>query len=287
MYIIRKRNVIISCIIILFIFTLVSCKSTVEILREDTSITLWEGFFYSDNDPFVQIVLKVFNNEKDELTVLADFPSYELIDVPVERFSFRNNNLRFSIESLQFEYKGKTNENSSMIMGTGITYSELWVYKDYTRHSFKLNFSCVESILPVEMPQTPLKPYSYDEEEVIIENIQAGITLAGSLTIPRSEGPHPVAILISGSDATDRDLSYARHKPFLVFADHLTRNDIAVLRIDDRGIGDSTGNPDADQNTTLDRVGDIKAAIEFLQVHERIARDKIGLIGFSEGGIIF
>ena len=65
--------------------------------------------------------------------------------------------------------------------------------------------------------------------------------LAGTLTVPPGAGPFPAVILITGSGAQDRDESILGHKPFLVLADYLTRRGVAVLRVDDRGVGGSTG----------------------------------------------
>ena len=57
-------------------------------------------------------------------------------------------------------------------------------------------------------------------------------------------------ILITGSGPQDRDETLLGHKPFLVLADDLTRRGIAVLRVDDRGVGSSTG--DHAKATTAD-----------------------------------
>ena len=67
--------------------------------------------------------------------------------------------------------------------------------------------------------------------------------LMGSLTIPEGEGPFPVVLLLSGAGLQDRDETVYGHKPFKVLADHLTCKGIAALRVDDRGVGGSTGNP--------------------------------------------
>jgi len=80
------------------------------------------------------------------------------------------------------------------------------------------------------------------EEEVTVENRIAGVRLAGTLTLPRGPGPHRAVVLITGSGPQDRDESIMGHRPFLVLADHLTCEGIAVLRCDDRGVGKSTGN---------------------------------------------
>jgi xanthine/CO dehydrogenase XdhC/CoxF family maturation factor len=91
-------------------------------------------------------------------------------------------------------------------------------------------------------PQEPVRPYPYDEREVRFASRAPGVRLAGTLTLPRTPGRHPAVVLISGSGAQDRDETIAGHKPFLVLSDRLTRNGYAVLRVDDRGTGGSTGN---------------------------------------------
>jgi pimeloyl-ACP methyl ester carboxylesterase len=133
-------------------------------------------------------------------------------------------------------------------------------------------------------PQEPKKPYPYDEEEVGYENKRDGVKLAGTLTLPRGKGPFPVALLITGSGPQDRNESLLGHKPFLVLADYLTRRGIAVLRVDDRGVGGSTGSvPDS---TTENFAADVMAGIEFLKTRKEIDPEKIGLIGHSEGGAV-
>jgi uncharacterized protein len=137
--------------------------------------------------------------------------------------------------------------------------------------------------MQVDRPQNPKPPFPYEAIDVEYENVAAGVKLAGTLTVPAG-GPHPVALLITGSGAQDRDETIAGHKPFWVLADHLTRNGIAVLRVDDRGVGGSTGS--AAEATMKDFADDVEAGIAFLAAHERIDSAKIGLIGHSEGGAI-
>ncbi len=135
---------------------------------------------------------------------------------------------------------------------------------------------------PAERPQEPKPPFPYQVEEVTFEN--GDVTLAGTLTIPRGDGPFPAAILVSGSGPQDRNEEIFEHKPFMVLADHLTRAGIAVLRYDDRGVGKSTGVFAA--ATSEDFMGDALAGLDFLAGKERIHNKKIGIIGHSEGGMI-
>jgi hypothetical protein len=91
-------------------------------------------------------------------------------------------------------------------------------------------------------------------------------------------------VLITGSGAQDRDESLLGHKPFLVLADYLTRHGIAVLRVDDRGTGKSTG--DFSKATTADFATDVEASLAYLKSRPEVNVHKLGLIGHSEGGVI-
>lgn len=125
----------------------------------------------------------------------------------------------------------------------------------------------------------------YIVEEITFEN--GDITLAGTLTLPDTDGPHPVVVLITGSGPQDRDESLAplaSIKPFRLIADALTREGIAVLRYDDRGVGESTGDHSA--ATIQDLASDAEAAVDYLLTRDDIDPDQIGVLGHSEGGTI-
>ncbi len=133
-------------------------------------------------------------------------------------------------------------------------------------------------------PQLPKPPFPYRSVEVGYDNPAGHNHLAGTLTLPQGAGPFPAALLITGSGLQDRDETVAGHKPFLVIADYLTRRGIAVLRVDDRTIGGSTG--DVVHATSADFATDVAAGVAFLKTRPEIDAKKIGLIGHSEGGMI-
>ncbi|TLU92506.1 alpha/beta hydrolase [Dyadobacter sediminis] len=137
---------------------------------------------------------------------------------------------------------------------------------------------------PQKRAQEPLEPYPYYSDIVTFENTTAKIKLAGTLTLPSRKGNFPVVILISGSGPQNRDEEMLGHKPFLVISDYLTRKGIAVLRFDDRGCGKSTG--DFMTATSEDFAADVSSAIDYLKTRKEINKEKIGLAGHSEGGII-
>lgn len=134
-------------------------------------------------------------------------------------------------------------------------------------------------------PQEPTGPFPYTQEEVRYDNPQApGVKLAGTLTEPAKGGPLAAVLLLTGSGPQDRDESMAGHKPFLVLADYLTRRGLAVLRVDDRGVGQSTGK--FDEATTQDFASDAEAGVRYLLTRQEVNPKRIGLIGHGEGAII-
>ena len=137
-----------------------------------------------------------------------------------------------------------------------------------------------ESVKGPARPQEPKPPFPYKIEEVVFQN--GAVNLAGTLTLPQGAGPFPAVLLISGSGLQDRDETLVGHKPFWVLADHLSRAGIAVLRVDDPGIGKSTPHPKPP--TTEDFATDVEAGVAFLKGDNRV--NNIGLIGHSEGGLI-
>ena len=129
----------------------------------------------------------------------------------------------------------------------------------------------------------------YVAESVTVQT-PAGVTLAGTLTIPEHRGGArlPAVVLITGSGPQDRDdamPTYSKSlRPFREIADTLSRRGIAVLRLDDRGVGGSSlGSPTA---TSADFADDIRAALAWLRTRADIDPARLGLVGHSEGGMI-
>ncbi|MDH4403511.1 MAG: alpha/beta fold hydrolase [Flavobacterium sp.] len=221
----------------------------------------------------LSLVFHINKTEKGFSSTL-DSPDQKAFGMPVTTTNFENSKLIIAIANPRIEYEG--------ILGTdGII---IGTFKQ-SGQSFPMNLSKgkVEKEV-IKRPQEPKKPYSYYTEEVVFENKSANINLAGTLSIPTKEGVFPAVILISGSGAQNRDEELLGHKPFLVIADYLTKNGIAVLRFDDRGTAMSKGNYAT--ATTLDFATDVEAAVLYLQTRNEIDQKKIGLIGHSEGGMI-
>lgn len=133
-----------------------------------------------------------------------------------------------------------------------------------------------------ERPQTPVAPLPYRVQQVVFQN--ADVRLAGTLTLPRTPGPHPAIVLIPGSGEVDRDGSLFGHQFYFVLADDLTRRGFAVLRGDKRGVGQSGG--DFASATSLDFAADIGVGVAFLRSRPEVDGGRIGLVGHSEGALV-
>jgi len=128
------------------------------------------------------------------------------------------------------------------------------------------------------------RPAPYSSSDISFDNAAAGVKLAGTLTVPQGKGPFPAVVLVHGSGPINRDGDVFGHKILLVLADHLSRQGIAVLRYDKRGIGKSSGK--LKEATTRDLAADAEAALAFLRSRPEADAKRIGVIGHSEGGLI-
>lgn len=139
---------------------------------------------------------------------------------------------------------------------------------------------------PSLKPQTPKAPFPYTTEDITYENEDGSVHYGATFTKPNGPGKFPAVIIISGSGSQDRDGTMGSHKTYAVLADHLTKNGIAVLRVDDRGIGGTTMGNDIDKITSEGFAKDVETGIDYLRSRADVDIKKIGLIGHSEGGMI-
>lgn len=217
----------------------------------------------------------VFHIQKSDsgYTATFDSPDQRAMGIPFTIVEYNSEKLILRASNIGAFYEGIPAADS--IAGT-------W---NQGGQSFELNMHRNEVEKEAyRRPQEPEKPYPYHEEEVTFENKKHSLTLAGTLTLPKESGSFPAVILISGSGPQNRNEEVFGHKPFLVLADYLTRQGIAVFRYDDRGMAESTGN--FATATSQDFANDVLSAIEYLKSRDEIDQNQIGLIGHSEGGLI-
>ncbi|AXG68382.1 esterase EstD [Kordia sp. SMS9] len=253
------------------VFKLAFLLGTLVASAQDVSGT-WKGAL-SIQGMELPIVFNISQTD-DGYTTTLDSPKQNAYDMPTDKTTFAENKLTITYAQIGMEYNA--------------------TYED---GAFKGTFNQNGQTFPLELkkgkkepkkikPQEPKKPYPYAVEEVTFINESAGdIKFSGTLTIPANVKNPSVAILITGSGPQNRDEELLGHKPFLVLADHLTRQGIAVLRYDDRGTAKSEG--DFSSATSFDFASDVEAAMAYLQTRKDVVNvTKIGLIGHSEGGLI-
>lgn len=194
-------------------------------------------------------------------------------EMALDEVQIEGNEIKVRIKSVGGNFRGTWNSKRESVEGK-------W---SQGFSSMSLTLKRVDALPGANRPQVPKKPYPYDEEEVSFVNAGAGISLKGTLTLPRGAGPYPAAVLISGSGPQDRNEALMGHQPFLVLADALTRRGIAVLRYDDRDFGKPG---EVFGATSAELSEDAEGAFEFLRKRKEIDARKIGLIGHSEGGLI-
>jgi len=222
----------------------------------------------------LRLGLHISRSDAGELVSKLDSIEEGRLGLPVPKTTFVGPTLRFELPAARVSYEGHMNAAGDSIAGT---FTQQGV-------AVPLTFKRVKEIETLRRPQLPQPPFPYDSENVLYENKAGGVKLAGTLTLPRGGGAYPAALLITGSGPQDRDDTMLGHKPFLVIADYLSRHGIAVLRVDDRGMGKSTGN--STRSTLDDFAGDVLAGVEFLKQHPGIQPHEIGVIGHSEGGVV-
>lgn len=215
----------------------------------------------------------VFHIEKqiDGYTSLMDSPTQGAYGIKTTNTIYENEKLQITAIDLGLFYQA-TAKNDSI---TGI----------FNQNGMPFPLTLVRTEKKTQLrPQEPKAPFPYKIEEIEFTNAKENINLAGTLTLPQKKEKSSAVILIAGSGPNDRDETIFGHKPFWVLADYLSRNGIAVLRYDKRGVEKSGG--EYFTATTQDFADDAEAALNYLKSRKEIDSSSIGLIGHSEGGII-
>ena len=222
------------------------------------------------------IVLHI--NDAVATEVSMDSPDQYAYGIKCESSQFVNDTLFVSIKSLGVSITGFYDVEKDSI------------FTQFKQMGHKFPLVLGRGDVAKEKPirkQDPLD-FPYYVEDIYIPSVE-GVTLAGTLTMPNSctadaKPSNKIVVLISGSGAQDRNEEIFDHRPFLVLSDFLTRNGISVIRYDDRGTAESTGN--FANSTTYDFSLDAEAVVNYIKNREELKDLSVGLIGHSEGGII-
>jgi len=232
----------------------------------------WQGSV-SDGTSELRIIIQIVKRGNG-FAGTFQVPDRSADILPMKTIIVQNESMHFSFDATTVWWEGKLNDAGTQLNG-------IWSNGVGT---FTLNFTRNGVATERTRPQEPKKPYPYAEQEIRFTNFQTQFKLGATITLPSTPGPYPAVVLLSGTGQLDRDAKLYDHKPFWILADVLTRRGIAVLRIDDRGVGSSAG--EADRATIPDYASDLVAGIAYLKTRADIKHDKIGLVGFGEGGVI-
>lgn len=250
----------------------VSCRHPAN--QDEMLVGKWYGAVNND----VHIYYEIKRKWDGSLTGFTGIPEFGISGQPVESILLKGDSVLIEeIESNQ-RFRGVIKIDSMLIRGS---YTNLNIGA-----SWPLTIRLTDSVPQPPRPQTPYPPFPYTQEEVVYRNDSEDIYIAGTLTLPDRKGPFTSVLLISGTGQQNRDDESQFHLPFKVIADYLTRNGIAVLRVDDRGIGGTTRKGSFFSSTTKDFESDVLAGVRYLKKRKEIDPGRIGLIGHSEGGLI-
>ncbi|MEO8573186.1 MAG: alpha/beta fold hydrolase [Pyrinomonadaceae bacterium] len=213
--------------------------------------------------------------------------------IPIDAIKINNDAVRLEMKSPEIVYEGVLNKERTELAGTFTQGGQAFPL------TFKRGEQAAATVQATPSAQAPaVKPpkpdYSappdapYTAEDVVVTT-PAGHTLAGTLTLPKGANrAKPVAaiVTVTGSGPQDRDeaIGLPGFLPFRQIADSLARVGIAVLRMDDRGTGQSGGTFKG--STSADFAEDVRAGLAYLRERPEIRSDRLGVLGHSEGAII-
>lgn len=261
-------------IILLVSISIIGCSSKQNEKKiKNKLMGKWEAILVYPNVKY-KLVADFEKDSSNNIRMKLSSPKQKSFNLTVDSLEIIGNKISFSVKKYQVHFSGIFNVDSNKIAGT-------WKQTKYHLH---LIFFREGELARFNRPQYPMKPYPYNSDSVAFDNYKENIKLAGTLTYPNHKGKYPAVLLLSGMGPQDRDETMYGHKPFVIVADYLTKKGFAVLRVDDRGMGKSTGN--YYNSTTNDFAGDAAASIEFLKKQQMVDSTQIGLIGFNEGGLI-
>ena len=231
---------------------------------------LWEGKMNAGVE--LRMIFHFSQDASKNLIAKMDCPDQGIKDVQASTFLIKDDSIYLEISQFQLKYSGRLTSDSVI---TGLFQQGI---------PLPLNFKRIDKVAQLKRPQTPVGPFPYIVEELVYSNIDKTINYGATITIPNGRGPFPAVLLLTGSGQQNRDEEVMGHKPFAVIADRLTRHGFIVLRVDDRGMGKTTG--DVFSATTRDFADDAIVSLNYLRNRNEVDKNKIGLIGHSEGGMI-
>lgn len=232
-------------------------------VEDSALIGAWKGAIVVEETP-IYLKLRVESSEGGWRGVM-DVPEIDAQDEPVSNITFVDDRIRFELAG----------EPESGVF-------EATVHGDRMQGTF--HYLDIDGIFWAELIEgtNPSMQSKYRQLDVKVKN--QDVTLAGTLTLPSRKGKHPAVLIVSGAGPDERDRDVAGFPLFQVLAHQLSSQGYAVLRMDDRGAGLSTG--ELAQSTRHDLAKDALASVRYLREHPRVDPARVGIIGYSEGSLV-
>jgi hypothetical protein len=187
--------------------------------QQEAAVGIWQGPLTVGGGMTLALVFHISAGEEGELSATVDSPDQDVRGIPVERVVVDGNRLTIEMPAMQARFEGVV--DGDRLEGT-------W---NQGGANLPLELERVEEVVGPRRPQEPEPPFPYRTEDLRYPNAEAGIHLAGTLTLPEGRGPFPAVALISGSGAQNRDPEVFGHRLFLVLSDLISRAmDIPVPR---------------------------------------------------------
>ena len=217
----------------------------------------------------LSLVFHIADNGQGGFITTADSPDQSAFGLKCDTTWVADSMINIHIRAVNASYKGRL-VNDSTLEGAFVQGAEI-------------PLTLTKTAGP-KRPQTPRALFPYKSEDIVYQDPQGERQYGATITIPQGSGPFPAVVLITGSGAQNRDEELLGHKPFAVIADALTRNGFVVLRVDDRGVGKTSG--PFRGSTSADFAKDVNISLDYLLKRPEVDKKKLGLLGHSEGGMI-
>ena len=238
----------------------------------------WEGSLTIQGTE-LPIVFHIKKDSAGKLTATFDSPKQQAYNLACSDAIATGDSLVLLMKMINGKYEGLLSADGKSLYGQ-------WFQGSMSLPLDMKKTSDAAAAKEIKRPQTPVPPFNYIAEEVSYSNADKSVQFGGTFTYPMNKPAkkYPCILLITGSGMQDRDETLFGHKPFAVIADYLTKQGIAVLRVDDRGAGKTTGN--FSKSTTEDFEKDVETGIDYLKGRMDVDISNIGMAGHSEGGMI-
>ena len=243
---------------------------------------VWNGTLHVQSND-LPIVFHIGRDSTGKLIASFDSPGQNAFGFPMREVIIKEDSVILMMAMQNGKYAGVLGQNKKTIDGT-------WFEGKAALPLTVIKTSDNATVKQQRRPQMPRPPFPYQTKDVEYWNADKSIHYGATLTWPMGKPANtrkkgfPAVLLITGSGPQDRDETMGGHKPFAVIADNLTKRGFLVLRVDDRGMGKTTG--DFSQATSLDFAKDVEAGLDFLEAQPEVNKENIGLLGHSEGGLI-